>query len=123
MLRQPPRSTRTDTLFPYTTPFRSGMARIGCEENCAPAKAEDRHPVAMGKRARGVSSTKKNMHVYGGIFGEGVRAEEASLVLLAGAGKAKELRLKITRSEEHTSELQSLMSIPYDVFCFEKKKK
>src|SRR3546814_4015137 len=82
MIRRPPRSTRTDTLFPYTTLFRSGGGR-----------AEHRNGGA-GRcgRQRGRDA---------GI-GRGARAE---------------------RSEEHTSELQSLMRISYAVFCLKKKNK
>src|SRR3546814_2340380 len=96
MIRRPPRSTRTDTLFPYTTLFRSGSAAAAgahshalCRRQLRPAcDAECRHGVGGGQRGQG-----------------GRRA---------GAGK---------RSEEHTSELQSLMRISYAVFCLKKKKK
>src|SRR3546814_7341591 len=80
MIRRPPRSTRTDTLFPYTTLFRSALC-IGA----APIVRE-RQDTLGGAPA--------------GIF-------------LAPVG----------RSEEHTSELQSLMRISYAVFCLKKKKK
>src|SRR3546814_16327324 len=76
MIRRPPRSTRTDTLFPYTTLFRSGMPRQGPQcllQLSIPSQASQRR--------------------YG------------------------------WRSEEHTSELQSLMRISYAVFCLKKKKK
>src|SRR3546814_3969506 len=76
MIRRPPRSTRTDTLFPYTTLFRSA-----------------RHRDHQDRRAR--------------VQGAGDRPAEA--VHRAG------------RSEEHTSELQSLMRISYAVFCLKKK--
>src|SRR3546814_6072379 len=90
MIRRPPRSTRTDTLFPYTTLFRSDRGRRACLRSrswCAgnpppvaappPRRfpARDRHPAAHARR-----------------------------------------------SEEHTSELQSLMRISYAVFCLKKKK-
>src|SRR3546814_8094776 len=76
MIRRPPRSTRTDTLFPYTTLFRSGCRR--------------KQPVCVKQRSR----------CAGG------------LIHTASPG----------RSEEHTSELQSLMRISYAVFCLKKKK-
>src|SRR3546814_5071110 len=85
MIRRPPRSTRTDTLFPYTTLFRSEDRRQRL------AAREPRH----GLR-----------HAGGGRLG-GARHE---------AGE----RLH-QRSEEHTSELQSLMRISYAVFCLKKK--
>src|SRR3546814_14483005 len=78
MIRRPPRSTRTDTLFPYTTLFRS----------------------------------------QGGAGHGRVRAQRQGLQF---GGEAALLR-KQRRSEEHTSELQSLMRISYAVFCLKKKK-
>src|SRR3546814_2344671 len=79
MIRRPPRSTRTDTLFPYTTLFRSWIATR-------------RHTVRPPASA--------------------IRSLLARSLLLSEAG-----------SEEHTSELQSLMRISYAVFCLKKKKK
>src|SRR3546814_2637566 len=96
MLRRPPRSTRTDTLFPYTTLFRStgGLPR--------------RLPGASGERIRYLRTVAdaealRELMVPGG-----------RLVVLGGGF--------IGRSEEHTSELQSLMRISYAVFCLKKKK-
>src|SRR3546814_20014277 len=86
MIRRPPRSTRTDTLFPYTTLFRSGL----------PA-------VQAGDASIGDA----------GICGGGRRGENAQF--------GKELSAHVGRSEEHTSELQSLMRISYAVFCLKKK--
>src|SRR3546814_6111412 len=90
MIRRPPRSTRTDTLVPYTTLFRSfGLAgpRAG---------AQDRRPMVASLLAIGRAA-----------------ASRSALLLQDGAD----------RSEEHTSELQSLMRISYAVFCLKKKKK
>src|SRR3546814_10370868 len=78
MMRRPPRSTRTDTLFPYTTLFRSRRAGSG----------------GYGRRSR----SRRD-------------AAESAAANLASI-----------RSEEHTSELQSLMRISYAVFCLKKKK-
>src|SRR3546814_3053048 len=93
MIRRPPRSTRTDTLFPYTTLFRSRGSRKhsralrhavvgdpGCRARCGSAKVRGRCPPHRGRGGR-------------------------------------------ARSEEHTSELQSLMRISYAVFCLKKKTK
>src|SRR3546814_3888527 len=88
MIRRPPRSTRTDTLFPYTTLFRS-------HRRCASARRL--------VRRRGCSQLSSSDR--GESFGCGAGG-------LAGP-----------RSEEHTSELQSLMRISYAVFCLKKKKK
>src|SRR3546814_8907513 len=98
MRRRPPRSTRTDTLFPYTTLFRSrpvkkrllpsvspGRLRLCCN----PSMVSDR----IARRARTVS-----------VIGPLTKPPTTS------------------RSEEHTSELQSLMRISYAVFCLKKKK-
>src|SRR3546814_2840150 len=78
MIRRPPRSTRTDTLFPYTTLFRSGRLRVRL------------HP--------------RGLHRRGGEV-QGIHPR----------------RRRVPRSEEHTSELQSLMRISYAVFCLKKK--
>src|SRR3546814_1308142 len=91
MIRRPPRSTRTDTLFPYTTLFRSG----------------DRQ-----ERPRGAGSAGSLSARWG----------EDSLSLRHHAGGRSVDQLGGTRSEEHTSELQSLMRISYAVFCLKKKK-
>src|SRR3546814_4424598 len=96
MIRRPPRSTRTDTLFPYTTLFRSGAAvadRRHGDGADAPRARLLRHPrpVRRGRRLR------------------------------HRTGDQPDLR-RVDRSEEHTSELQSLMRISYAVFCLKKKK-
>src|SRR3546814_2641253 len=96
MIRRPPRSTRTDTLFPYTTLFRSGTDdggdgvrrcrhRTPCSRDARPARRRDARPY---------------------------RAHPAVVSDPDG-----------NRSEEHTSELQSLMRISYAVFCLKKKTK
>src|SRR3546814_18335334 len=87
MIRRPPRSTRTDTLFPYTTLFRSASS----SKHRGFFVFEPLKPVSPGRRT-----------VLGILF----------FVLFIAA-----------RSEEHTSELQSLMRISYAVFCLKKKKK
>src|SRR3546814_3546266 len=95
MIRRPPRSTRTDTLFPYTTLFRS-----------------PRGPVH--RRGPGVAGGPAFAH-----------PRALHLVRVQGAGRrnaGRAFHLGQTRSEEHTSELQSLMRISYAVFCLKKKK-
>src|SRR3546814_5762611 len=89
MIRRPPRSTRTDTLFPYTTLFRS-RARL-CARYCRPSRPRAwraGHRIARGPAVRRADRTARPSH----------------------------------RSEEHTSELQSLMRISYAVFCLKKKR-
>src|SRR3546814_9758440 len=81
MIRRPPRSTRTDTLFPYTTLFRSRRIDRGCAPT---ASRHCRHTCESAPH--------------------------------------RDSRRRPRRSEEHTSELQSLMRISYAVFCLKKKK-
>src|SRR3546814_5522911 len=89
MIRRPPRSTRTDTLFPYTTLFRSICLSAANEVSVASYAVRPRreHRSAVGAKRRPPQSAQP------------------------------------TRSEEHTSELQSLMRISYAVFCLKKKKR
>src|SRR3546814_7903805 len=100
MIRRPPRSTRTDTLFPYTTLFRSH-------------RSEGKPPRASGgrrrRRKRGASRCERQVRAL----------DLPSLPSWA----LRAFGLPSARSEEHTSELQSLMRISYAVFCLKKKKK
>src|SRR3546814_5522566 len=109
MTRRPPRSTRTDTLFPYTTRFRSPIkgsppSLIRRPTGCA------FHPRCRFARVPGLCNT-----------------EVPELRLVAGDAHrsachyAETLEGVTIRSEEHTSELQSLMRISYAVFCLKKK--
>src|SRR3546814_4433761 len=90
MIRRPPRSTRIDTLFPYTTLFRSGLAVTSLPEEGIDVVA-----------AVDVSSSMRS----------GFNQRETRLATA-----------RRVRSEEHTSELQSLMRLSYAVFCLKKKK-
>src|SRR3546814_4340822 len=105
MIRRPPRSTRTDTLFPYTTLFRS--PRAGRPELPDPdhGRLEVRGAHALFAERRRVARE--------------LRGRRVRHLLL---GRARVLPA-LHRSEEHTSELQSLMRISYAVFCLKKKKK
>src|SRR3546814_7063123 len=98
MIRRPPRSTRTDTLFPYTTLFRSAGEAGGCG-----ARRAGLLPRADGMRRRRMAAVEE------------VRLLAAHGQRPAGQGAPH------GRSEEHTSELQSLMRISYAVFCLKKK--
>src|SRR3546814_10458038 len=93
MIRRPPRSTRTDTLFPYTTLFRSPLS----SREVGSARGFLGNRVPRAGLAAVVASDP---------------APLAEGLLVAGEG---------TRSDEHTSELQSLMRISYAVFCLKKK--
>src|SRR3546814_4505527 len=98
MIRRPPRSTRTDTLFPYTTLFRSIEA------------ARDMVRVT-------VAAETARSYTNACSF-----AQAAAIARTSLATAENSLRLVTARSEEHTSELQSLMRISYAVFCLKKKK-
>src|SRR3546814_3147044 len=124
MVRRPPRSTRTDTHFPYTTRVRS---------TGRPAAAAD---LAPRRRAHLPDHRDLRLHDGGGERRHGADERAARAVLLhpargrppprRSAGAARDGRhggAGGPRSEEHTSELQSLMRISYAVFCLKKKKK
>src|SRR3546814_7298801 len=95
MIQRPPRLTRTDTHFPYTTLFRSALPTTGPE------------------RSRPADTAVLVSHRQGRQFGP-VRRK-------IGSGQTTTDQSTKTRSEEHTSELQSLMRISYAVFCLQKK--
>src|SRR3546814_7175277 len=129
MIRRPPRSTRTDTLFPYTTLFRSrlllavGARRHGAESDQADGRARGAASGGRGEgcglaallHGRGVAQPQGPRHARDRRDDRG-RAPDGH-GNLHDAGDAHE-----GRSEEHTSELQSLMRISYAVFCLKKKK-
>src|SRR3546814_2634260 len=102
MIRRPPRSTRTDTLFPYTTLFRSAAGMAGKAGGRGGGPAASEVPDRWADPGRQTPSP-----------GRGGRGRQDLPVHGHGAP---------SRSEEHTSELQSLMRISYAVFCLKKKK-
>src|SRR3546814_5461318 len=99
MIRRPPRSTRTDTLFPYTTLFRSERV----------AQAKDSLPAGVQPQLAPLTTGLGEIFMFSVAFehpdGKGVKVVDGQ------------------RSEEHTSELQSLMRISYAVFCLNNKNK
>src|SRR3546814_1072893 len=101
MIRRPPRSTRTDTPFPYTTLFRSGRlsgAALADEARAAGPRGGEQPALARGRgRSRMLRDRPRD-------------------------GLPSACPRMSRRSEEHTSELQSLMRISYAVFCLKKKK-
>src|SRR3546814_3938714 len=115
MIRRPPRSTRTDTLFPYTTLFRSGRAAAGGDrierEGAGRVDDQGRSRCRGGKRACRGAGTAPGA-IDGRHGGEQLRRP---------AGRHHQGGRSAIRSEEHTSELQSLMRISYAVFCLKKK--
>src|SRR3546814_8605904 len=110
MIRRPPRSTRTDTLFPYTTLFLSEL---------------NRNPENYFAEVEQAAFNPANI-----VEGIGFSPDKMLQGRLFSYGDAQRYRLGVNhnlipvnqaRSEEHTSELQSLMRISYDVFCLKKK--
>src|SRR3546814_9801773 len=99
MIRRPPRSTRTDTLFPYTTLFRSTVMRDLEATGIASAEIVSLLEDAVSERRWWAEQWPQGAVYVGGLVAQDVR------------------------SEEHTSELQSLMRISYAVFCLKKKTK
>src|SRR3546814_8143904 len=99
MIRRPPRSTRTDTLLPYTTLFRS-LCLSRSAGRLSGAKRRRTQPVCAATRpcpSKSTSQNRSNQQISNDCFWQD------------------------SRSEEHTSELQSLMRISYAVFCLKKK--
>src|SRR3546814_9229762 len=116
MRRRPPRSTRTDTLFPYTTLVRAA---------CSPGGGDPAGGPGGGVEAGGAAITAPRSHCRSGTKSAEAAAGAQGRTPVPAcdnggdtAGRSGLLR----RSEEHTSELQSLMRISYAVFCLKKKK-
>src|SRR3546814_6332945 len=128
MIRRPPRSTRTDTLFPYTTLFRSALPAAGPQTTISPPPhrlvAMPAHssatPVKISRALLSVSDKTGLVDLARALAARGVD-------LLSTGGTAKAIRdaglpvRDVSRSEEHTSELQSLMRSSYAVFCLKTK--
>src|SRR3546814_2619145 len=107
-IRRPPRSTRTDTLFPYTTLFRSLLKEMSDPEIAT--TVEGQRAVFQSRQA----SREGQADLIRG------QVEQARTQI--EAVKVERAAVQDQRSEEHTSELQSLMRISYAVFCLKKKK-
>src|SRR3546814_10050149 len=133
MIRRPPRSTRTDTLFPYTTLFRSAIWRGAALLALAARGAWEWH-----WRAFGVTPSYQNSNAAWAQQRARIDHGEGNKTVLIGSSRVLfdlqlpqwqqatgdrpiQLALEGTRSEEHTSELQSLMRISYAVFCLKQK--
>src|SRR3546814_9027856 len=145
MIRRPPRSTRTDTLFPYTTLFRSEQqgliadAPFNRRAVWRPAQGGRRGMIAarndayerVARRSDVRFVTMDDYHIFREVGPRGLTPDGTER---PGARDRNGLRnalfadllvttgLRLERSEEHTSELQSLMRISYAVFCLKKQK-
>src|SRR3546814_10337847 len=108
MIRRPPRATRTDTLFPYTTLFRSSRRAMALAMIASATCAGQSGSLAADADATSAA-------------GGPAYARPFDAIPTAGPELLAELRGGLRRSEEHTSELQSLMRISYAVFCLKKK--
>src|SRR3546814_3122724 len=131
MIRRPPRSTRTDTLFPYTTLFRSAASKIPRPDtpSCWRLFPAFRGIPRLLRAIRAETAGTRRDHV--GRSGEssvqqrrGFHSSRAASRPHGWRGRRARKHFRAgLRSEEHTSELQSLMRISYAVFCLKKKKK
>src|SRR3546814_2175238 len=118
MIRRPPRSTRTDTLVPYTTLFRSGLLQTG-------------DPLQLSCYLPGTGGQFLDTFFIDRAFDDAVNINAGRMNAVGIEGSFRHYFLDLNhrhltcrghRSEEHTSELQSLMRISYAVFCLKKKK-
>src|SRR3546814_9451630 len=113
MIRRPPRSTRHDTLFPYTTLFRSLLGQLLAESGADRDRVEHRVHGHAGELG---TFMQRNTELVVGV--EQLLRHFVERLELRALGRG----VIADRSEEHTSELQSLMRISYAVFCLKKKK-
>src|SRR3546814_5984425 len=128
MIRRPPRSTRTDTLFPYTTLFRSrGVELTVAGHRLTMDRVHQPHAAGGGINLGDHERAGQRLRLVIDRHGHAVVAGKVDLLAdhhLAGVGQRHPgLRASLdgTRSEEHTSELQSLMRNSSAVFCLKKK--
>src|SRR3546814_8480102 len=111
MRRRPPRTTRTDTLFPYTTLFRSDIV-------LQPPAGDEGLRIGFGLALQGLQLGELSQSLGGPAFRGTL---DGTIPAARYAGDRLDFDGGL-RSEEHTSELQSLMRISYDVFCLKKKR-
>src|SRR3546814_3120695 len=117
MRRPPPRSTRTDTLFPYTTLFRSAT-----EPHVGIDRVEQRHIDPFEPALEDDAVAELARQPRAAAAAEIDRRRQQFIAVGAGDDARGRFGLERNRSEEHTSELQSLMRISYAVICLKKKK-
>src|SRR3546814_11520422 len=134
MYRRPPRPTRTDTLFPYTTLFRAVSVPLDRGDDCQGAvclkrRADHRPESSRRFRHRGPRASLRPSHGCSGSANEEEAVMFGVLLMLLCVAAAIYMLVKMykafvwhnQRSEEHTSELQSLMRSSYAVFCLKIK--
>src|SRR3546814_5153384 len=126
MIRRPPRSTRTDTLFPYTTLFRAGNRSGNARDRTRGGGVRSQKLLQIRRSQRGIPHLHLPAHLEHGAASRDrtVQSPSASHSRrdAVGCGPAQgSCRAADRRSEEHTSELTSLMRISYAVFCLHKK--
>src|SRR3546814_2160522 len=121
MIRRPPRSTRTDTLFPYTTLFRS-HARLEHTGRRQMRAVDEHRARTFDPRAIEIADVERHVGAILAVENQGkalaipdAQDDERGQAIGVGDDAVR------VRSEEHTSELQSLMRISYAVFCLKKK--
>src|SRR3546814_7869862 len=119
MIRRPPRSTRTDTLFPYTTLFRSGLERPALEGVQFVRRAVGEGIVRHEAVADDAGLGADHLAELDRQGGRDRNRPRHVVIVVQRAGLPR--RIEHTRSEEHPSEIQSLMRISYAVFCLKKK--
>src|SRR3546814_3825786 len=126
MTRRPPESTRTDTLFPYTTLFRSSLLAAPSRRTCRPTlwrSSAVRSRTARARRpafAASAASRRRRRRARAGTRLPDHKTSERGFPAHVWHYRYSR-RGACGRSEEHTSELQSLMRISYAVFCLKKK--
>src|SRR3546814_8223424 len=117
MIRRPPRTTPTDTLFPYTTLVRSlGFSSLRYSAIARVSQIETLPSVSRGTRKEGDSSSS-SARMSGSSLGSSFSSKSSPAMRQSSQPRSDQDE----RSEEHTSELQSLMRSSYDVFCLTKK--
>src|SRR3546814_6477550 len=123
MIRRPPRSTRPDTPFPYPTLVRSCAPRLLLERGLVEVGAVLHH-LQRPRRLAGAMLHPAGTQALGDIaerLGQGAPGDRCQDLTGGGVLPLRQEELRLARSEEHTSELQSLMRISYAVFCLKKK--
>src|SRR3546814_3489153 len=126
MIRRPPRSTRTDTLFPYTTLFRSHRIavvarRVVLIEVAPPHEGLHLH-IGLGRHLVADRQAETELRAVAVVVAAGEVVVAVGVAFDAEEHAVDPMDIVRARSEEHTSELQSLMRISYAVFCLKKKK-